>query len=165
VIAKNVAITVSLFGGTLSEMYLFSSHAYDNNLPRSNTQKISVIVASIIEGCVFLEAFLKIFIMGALLDAMKTALHQVHLNKDFNVFRKLIHPLAIINYCTKLITFVLLILWILTTIIFFIFNIFALTDYVSYDFLTIMVTQEKAFFFSWDVRYFSTSMTTTLRER
>jgi hypothetical protein len=40
-----------------------------------------------------------------------------------------------------------LILWILTTIIFLIFNIFALTDYVSYDFLTIMVTQEKAFFF------------------
>jgi hypothetical protein len=42
---------------------------------------------------------------------------------------------------------VLLILWILTTIIFLIFNIYALTDYVSYDFLTIMVTQEKAFFF------------------
>jgi hypothetical protein len=104
VIARNVAITVSLFGGTLSGMYLFSSHAYDNNLPRCNTGNISVIVASIIEGCVFLEAFLKIFIMGALPDAMKTALHQVHLNKDFNGFRKLIHLLATINYCTKLIT-------------------------------------------------------------
>jgi hypothetical protein len=149
VIARNVAIMVTLFGGTLSGIYLFSNHAYDN-LPQSNTRKISVIVASIIEGCVFLEAFHKIFTMGALLDAMKTALHQIHFNKDFNVFRKLIHLLATINYCTKLImnvTSVLLILWILTTIIFLIFNIYALTDYVSYDFLTIMVTQEKAFFF------------------
>jgi hypothetical protein len=148
VIARNVAIMVTLFGGTLSGIYLFSNHAYDN-LPQSNTRKISMIVASIIEGCVFLEAFHKIFIMGALLDAMKTALHQIHFNKDFNVFRKLIHLLATINYCTKLITNVTsvpLILWILT-IIFLIFNIFALTDYVSYDSLTIMVTQEKAFFF------------------
>jgi hypothetical protein len=149
VIGRNVAIMVSLFGATIAGIYLFSNHAYDN-LPRSVARKISVIVASIIEGCIFLEAFHKIFFMGALLDAMKTALRQTHFNKDFNVFSKLIHLLAAINYCTKLImnvTSVLLILWIFTTIIFLIFNIHALTDYVSYDFLTIMLMQEKALFF------------------
>jgi hypothetical protein len=149
VIGKSVAILMSLFGIIMTETYLFSNHTYDN-LSWSSARKISTLIVSIFQSFIFLEAFQKIFIMGALLEAVQTALRKTYFNKNFNVFKKQVHLIAAINDCTKLITnltTVLLIVWILMAIIFLIFNNYALTDYASYNFLTIMVTNEKTFLF------------------
>jgi hypothetical protein len=149
VIGRSVAILVTLFGTIMSEIYLFSNHGYDN-LSWSYPRKISMMVVSIIQSFIFMEAFHKIFIMGVLLEAVKTALRKTCFNKNFNVFKKQVHLIVAISDCTKLITnltTVLLILWILMTVILLIFNIYALTDYASYNFLTIMITHQKTFLF------------------
>jgi hypothetical protein len=149
VIGRSVAMLMSLFGVTMTEIYLFSNHGYDN-LSWSYARRISTMVASFIQCSVFVEAFHKIFIMGALLEAVKTALRKTYFNGNFNTFKKQVHLIAAVNDCTKLImnlSTVLLIVWILTTIIFLIFNVHALTDYASYNFLTVMVTHGKTFFF------------------
>jgi hypothetical protein len=149
VTGRSVAILVTLFGTIMTEIYLFSNHGYDN-LSWSYARKISLMVVSIIQSFIFMEAFHKIFIMGALLEAIKTALRKTCFNKNFNVFKKQIHLIVAISDCTKLITnltTVLLIVWILMAIILLIFNIYALTDYASYNFLTIMITHQKTFLF------------------
>jgi hypothetical protein len=140
---------ISLFGTIITTMYLFSNHGYDN-LSWSYARKLSMIAVSIIQCFIFMEAFHKVFIMGALLEAVKTALRRTYFNKNFNVFKKQVQLFAAINDSTKLITNLttgLLIVWILMAIILLIFNIYALTDYASYNFLTIMVTNEKTFSF------------------
>jgi hypothetical protein len=149
VTGRSLTMLISLFGTIITTMYLFSNHGYDN-LSWSYARKLSMIVVSIIQFFIFMEAFHKVFIMGALLDAVKTALRKTYFNKNFNVFKKQVHLIAAINNCTKLITNLttgLLIVWILMAIILLIFNIYALTDYASYNFLTIMVTNEKTFSF------------------
>jgi hypothetical protein len=149
VIGKSVAMLVTLFGIIMTQIYLFSNHGYDN-LSWSYARKISMMVVSIIQSFIFLEAFHKIFIMGALLEAIKTALRKTCFNKNFNVFKKQVHLIVAISDCTKLITnltTVLLIVWILMAIILLIFNIYALTDYASYNFLTRMITHQKTFLF------------------
>jgi hypothetical protein len=149
VTGRSLTMLISLFGTIITTMYLFSNHGYDN-LSWSYARKLSMIVVSIIQFFIFMEAFHKVFIMGALLDAVKTALRKTYFNKNVNVFKKQVHLIAAINNCTKLITNLttgLLIVWILMAIILLIFNIYALTDYASYNFLTIMVTNEKTFSF------------------
>jgi hypothetical protein len=158
VMARSLAIMISLFSCVLSGIYLFSDHGYDN-LPRSYARNISLAVTSTFESFIFFEVVQKIFIMGALLDAMKTALRKTYFNRDFSVFKKHVHLMAIINYNMKLVMnlmTVLLMGWILTCTMYLIFNIYALTDYASYNFITIMVTQGKTIFFiiTWTIFFY-----------
>jgi hypothetical protein len=148
VMARSVAMLMSLFRIIIIEAYVFSSHAYDN-LSWSHARHISTTIASIIESFIFVEALHKIFIMGALLKAMKKAIRKAYLNRDFNVFKKQVHLVAAINDCTKLImnlVTVLLIVWILACTTFLIFNIYAVTDSTSYNVLTTIVTNVKAIY-------------------
>jgi hypothetical protein len=103
VTGRSLTMLISLFGTIITTMYLFSNHGYDN-LSWSYARKLSMIVVSIIQFFIFMEAFHKVFIMGALLDAVKTALRKTYFNKNFNVFKKQVHLIAAINNCTKLIT-------------------------------------------------------------
>jgi hypothetical protein len=149
VMGRSVVMMVLLFGVITTEVYLFSNHGYDN-LSWSYPRKMSMMVVSIIQCFIFVEAFQKIFVMGALLEAVKTTLRKTHFNKNFNVFKKQVHLIVAVSDCTKLITnltTVLLTVWVLMAIILLIFNIYALIDHASYNFLTIMVTQEKTFLF------------------
>jgi hypothetical protein len=150
VAARSVSILMSLCVSIMTQIYLFSNHTYYDSLSWSYERKISMMVASIIQSFVFVEVFHKIFIMGALLEAAKTALRKTYFNKNFNIFKKQVHLIAAINDCSKLtmnLTTLLLIVWILTTIILLIFNVYALTDYASYNSLTIMVMHGKTIFF------------------
>jgi hypothetical protein len=147
VIARSGGVLMIFCGMISGGMYLFSNHAYDN-LMWSYARKVSLIVASTLQAFILVEAFHRIFIMGNVLEAMKKTLRK-NFNRDFNLFKKQVHLISVVNNNTRLLITlitVLLIVWILTTIIFLIFNIYALTDHASHDIFTIILTQVKTSF-------------------
>jgi hypothetical protein len=148
-IARSGGMMITFCGAISIGTYLFSNYAYDN-LPSSYPRKISLIVASSLQSFIFFEAFYNILIMGVVLQAMKKSSTQNLFEQKCQRFQAASHLIAAINNNTKLImtlVTVLLIVWILTNIIFLIFNIYALIDHDSYNFITINADASRDKFF------------------
>jgi hypothetical protein len=166
-IARSGGMMITFCGAISIGTYLFSNYAYDN-LPSSYPRKISLIVASSLQSFIFFEAFYNILIMGVVLQAMKKALRKTYLNRNVKVFKQQVHLIAAINNNTKLImtlVTVLLIVWILTNIIFLIFNIYALIDHDSYNFITIMLMQVETSFLTLGLSLFFCVHDETLKRK
>jgi hypothetical protein len=145
VMANSIFILLIFIGIIMEGIYFFSSETYDT-LPWHHARKISLCLAGIFQSYIVLDAYQKLITVGAILNAMETALHETRFTRDLNVFKKQVHLIALIN-CTArsvmnlMTTF--LVLWMLTLTSFLICNCYSLVDNASYDFLTIVMTQIK----------------------
>jgi hypothetical protein len=142
VMARSIFLLVILVGVPAGGVYFFSDYAYDR-LPLNYARNISLCFFTTLQSNLALDSYQRLVVVGAILNAMETTLHETFLNRNVDVFKRHVHLIAAINCNVKSIKnilTVLFILWILTITSFLICNIYALVDHSSHDFLTIVKT-------------------------
>jgi hypothetical protein len=145
VMARSIFLLVILVAVPAGGVYFFSDYAYDR-LPLNYARNISLCFFTTLQSNLALDAYQRLVVVGAILNAMETTLHETFLNRNVDVFKRHVHLIAAINCNVKSIKNILtglFTLWILTITSFLICNIYALVDHSSHDFLTIVMTQVK----------------------
>ena len=124
----------------------FYGAGYDQ-LPWNVPSKISAWIAIVVFFYVYMEFFLRIVILGAILESVKKTLKN-STRRNIKLFAKHAHVIRAIylnlERVVGLIT-TLLIIWILTNFMFLILNIYALLGYNTYNIFTFIILQSRTF--------------------